>query len=458
MSKRNVSRREFLKWSAAIGSGAILVACSPTATAAPTTAPAPTQAPAATNPPAPTQAPQSSSAEAIKLTMWTYSGDEVMLAKMYEGYKEKNPTTDLEISKFDLGDMVQKITTSLVAGSGLPDLADVEQGYFRKFVYGEGLLDLEPFGVTAHKDEIPKWAWEAGLSPNKSKVLFIYYSLGIAVIHYRRSIFKNAGLPDTPEEVQKLISTTWQDNMNAGEKISKEKGPWMYDNASDICWMYRDQYNPVWYDESAKKFQFDTPVMLDGLKLALDARKRGLDSKVAPWTPEWNNTFKMGTVATYAYGDWLAMNIMQYGGESTKGDWGMVPVPGTTGATAGGSLLCGFAQTKHPEEVGKVLSFMSFDKAAQIKQLDYYCFPSLIASWDDPKMSEPEEFYGGQKTRLIKVAGAKNSAARVYTAYDSQCGNIFGTEVTNCLDQGKDPKQALADAQKTAEAQIEIVS
>jgi predicted RNase H-like HicB family nuclease len=47
---------------------------------------------------------------------------------------------------------------------------------------------------------------------------------------------------------------------------------------------------------------------------------------------------------------------------------------------------------------------------------------------------------------------------RVYTAYDDQCNTIMGTELTNCIEQGKDPQQALTDAQKTAESQIVIKS
>lgn len=439
MDKKSLSRRDFLKWSSLAASGALLAACAPAASAPTAPAEAPTVGP-------------------INLTMWTYSGDEVALADMFEGYKADHPNTNLEIVKFGLGDMVQKITTSLVAGSGLPDTADIEQGFFRKFAYGDGLLDLSPLGVTDHKNEINEWMWEAGLSPDKSKVFFLYYSLGVGVIHYRRGIFKKAGLPDDPDGVKALISESWPANLETGAKVSQEGGPWMYENASNIVAMYKEQYNPAWYDEDNKKFLINTPALLEGLKLAVEARKRGLDAKIWGWTPEWNNTFKTGMVATYAYGDWLVMNIRDYGGEETKGDWGMAPLPGSTTATHGGSLLCAFKNTPHKEEAGNILSYMTFNKEAQLKQLTYFLFPALKAAWDDPMMEEPVEWYGGQRTRLIVVDGARRSAPHVYTPYDDQVSSIFGTEIAKCLDEGKDPEKALADAQATAEAQIEIKS
>ncbi len=449
MSKR-ISRRDMLKGLALAAGGSFLAACAPQATQAPAAA---TQAPAAANPTA-NPAP----AGAIKLTMWTYPGDELFLADMFKLYQANNPNTTMEIVKIANADQDQKITTSLVAGAGLPDVADIEQGWFRKRVYSPGILDLTPYRTGDHKNDMPGWCWEAGLSPDKTQILFLYYSVGVAVIHYRRSVFKAAGLPSDPETVQTLISKDWPSNLDVGAKISKPGGPWMFDGASTVFGQYRDQYNPVWYDETNKKFMIDVPPMLDGLKLALDARTRGLDAKLAEWTPEWENTFKVGTVATYPIGDWLPILLQAYGGDATKGDWGMVTCPGDTGASSGGSLFCAFDQSKAKDEAAKVLNFFTFDLEAQMRLIDYYNLPSLIKAWDDPRMKQPVEWYGGQQTRLVSVAGARKFSDRKYTAYDDQCSTIVGTEVTNCLDQGKDPKQALVDAQKTAESQIVIKS
>jgi len=441
-----ISRRDMLKSIALAAGGAVLTACGAQPTVAPAAEQAPTEAvQPVDNPPA---------TEPVNLTMWTYPGDVEFLTAMFKLYQANNPKTNLEINKIELSDMDQKMTTALVAGSGLPDMADIEQGWFRKWVYSPGLVDFLSYGAAAHQNDMPKWCWEAGLSPDKSKLLFLYYSVGVAVIHYRRSLFKNAGLLSEPDDVQALISKDWPSNLDVGSKISKTDGPWMFDAASTVFGQYRDQYNPLWYDEDTKKFMINTPVMLDGVKLALDVRKRGLDAKMAQWTPEWTNTFKNAMVATYPIGDWLPILLKDYGGEETKGDWGMVTCPGDTGASAGGSLFCAFQQSKHQDVAASVLSFFTFDQEAQMQLIEFYNLPSLMKAWDDPRMAQPVEWYAGQKTRLVSVAGARKFSDRKYTPYDNECATIMDTELTNVLNNGKDPQQALMDAQKTAETQI----
>jgi len=78
----------------------------------------------------------------------------------------------------------------------------------------------------------------------------------------------------------------------------------------------------------------------------------------------------------------------------------------------------------------------------------------LIKAWDDPRMAQPVDWYAGQQTRLVSAAGAKKLSDRIYTPYDDQCNTIMGTELTNVIEQGKDPQKALDDAQATAESQI----
>jgi ABC-type glycerol-3-phosphate transport system substrate-binding protein len=445
--KKSLSRRDFLQTIAMTSAGVILSACVPAVSTQPTQS-------EDGNGVAETPA----GSDEVKITFWTYPGDEGFLGEMFELYRSSNPQVNLDLVKITNDDMTQKLAAALVAGAGAPDLADIEQGYFRKWVYGPGLLDLRPYGVEQHKEEIPSFAWTAGQSPDMTKTYFLYYSIGCAVIHYRRSLFKTAGLPEDPDGVADLISKSWEDNLTTGEKISKESGPWMFDNASTVFGMYRDLFNPVWYDEVTGKFQINTPEMLDGLELTLDARNRGLDAKVNQWTPEWETTFNSATVASYPSGDWLLVFVQEYGGEATKGDWGMVPVPGTSGASAGGSLFCAFEQSKLKDEAYRLMSFLAYDLEAQLLLLDYYNFPALKKAWDNPKMDEPVDWYGGQKIRQISVDVARKFSDRIYTAYDNDCSNIVFNEVTNVVEQGKDPKQALADAQATAESQIEIKS
>ncbi len=451
MEARKITRRDVLKMLGLGAAGAVLAACAP--------APAPTQAPA-TSAPANTEAvPATPAPQApVKITMWTYPDDDIYFNAVIPDFNQQYPDITVEIIKLDAGDLDQKLTAALVGGTGAPDLVDLEQGWIGKYAAQGGLVDLaaDPFNVGQYKQFFPKFAWDAGYSADRSKYYFVYYSTAPAVIHYRRSLFKGAGLPEDPDEVRKLICTDWESYESIGEKISKPNGPWMIDYAGAIFENYRNQNAPNWLKEDGT-LNINNEENLKGLQMAQLARKNGIDAKLSAWTPEWENSFKQTQVASYLSGDWLQGLIKVYGGEPTKGDWGMLPLPGKGGASNGGSTLCIPMQSPNKEAAWKYLSYFSFNVKPQVQMYVLtLCFPGYIPAWDDPALAQPMEWYGGQKAGLISVEVAKQFSHRTYSRYDNQIGDIVGVEIAEVLDKGKDPAQALADAEATAKTQLEL--
>jgi multiple sugar transport system substrate-binding protein len=449
METRKLSRRQVLKLMGMGTAGAVLAACSPQQPAAPAAAPEATQAPTAA-------APAAEVSAATKITMWTYPDDDIFFNASLKDFNEKYPNIAVEIVKLDAGDLDQKLTAAMVGGTGAPDIVDLEQGWIGKYAKQGGFADLNSLNVQQYAQYFPKFAWDAGYSADKSKYYFVYYSTAPAVIHYRRSLFDGAGLPSDPEEVRKLLCADWESYIATGEKIAKPDGPWMVDAADSIFYNYHYQNNPSWITAD-NVLNIDNKENLAGLVLAQTAREKGLDAKMTSWTPEWQNTFKSTTVASYLSGDWLQGLIVVYGGEGTKGDWGMLPLPGKISAANGGSTLSIPEQSQNKDAAWNYIEYFSFTVKPQVEMFVLTtCFPGYMPAWDDPIMQEPVEWYGGQRSRLISVEVAKNFSDRLYSAYDQTIGEIVGTEVANVLDQGKDPAQALADAQATAEQQLEL--
>ena len=52
-----------------------------------------------------------------------------------------------------------KLRTALKAGSGAPDLAQIEYQYIPTFTITNSLVDLRPYGATAHKAKFVDWTW-----------------------------------------------------------------------------------------------------------------------------------------------------------------------------------------------------------------------------------------------------------------------------------------------------------
>ncbi|HEU5090469.1 MAG TPA: twin-arginine translocation signal domain-containing protein, partial [Roseiflexaceae bacterium] len=120
------SRRQFLRFTGAAGSAALLAACGGSSATTPTTAPeaAPTAAPDA---PAPTTAAQASASSGKLSVLWENWGDiyNNLMTVIGEDFTKANPGLALEWN-FD-PDWVTKLTT-LVAANTLPDITIMRSG------------------------------------------------------------------------------------------------------------------------------------------------------------------------------------------------------------------------------------------------------------------------------------------------------------------------------------------
>jgi multiple sugar transport system substrate-binding protein len=456
METRKLSRREMLKVLGLGATGTLLAACgAPPATEAPATKAPEAAATATPTVISPTPAP----AKAVKVTLWTYPDDDIYFNASLEDFGAQNPDITVEVVKLDTEDLDQKLTASMVGGAGAPDMVDLEEGFVGKYAAQRGFVNLldAPYNIQEHEKDFPQFAFNAGYSADKSKFYFLNYSLSPAVIHYRRSLFEKAGLPSDPEEVRKLLCADWEAYLAEGEKLAKPAGPWFLDEAGEIYNTYWAQNSATFFDAQGK-LSIANETNLKGLKLAKAARDKGLDAKLTLWTPEWENSFSQTTVATYLSGDWLQGLIRAYGGDATKGDWGMTPMPLKVGTMLTGSTLCITEQSANKDAAWTYFSYFSFNAKPQVQMYVLtFCFPGYKPAWDDPVMQEPVEWYGGQKARLVSVEVAKNFWDRPpITRYNREIRDIVSLEVANVLDKGEDPAQALADAEATAKTQLEL--
>jgi multiple sugar transport system substrate-binding protein len=82
-------------------------------------------------------------------------------------------------------------------------------------------------------------------------------------------------------------------------------------------------------------------------------------------------------------------------------------------------------------------------------------FPAYKPAWTDPLYDEPVEFFGGQRAHRMWANIADNVASIVRSPYDLQADDIVNAEMTSVMNQGKDPVQAMKDAEVNALKAIE---
>ena len=75
---------------------------------------------------------------------------------------------------------------------------------------------------------------------------------------------------------------------------------------------------------------------------------------------------------------------------------------------------------------------------------------SYKPAWQDPLYDAPVDFFGGQRTYRIWTEISDNIKATFRTPNDLQLDDIVSAELTKVLKEGKDPAQAVKDAEAEA--------
>ena len=88
-------------------------------------------------------------------------------------------------------------------------------------------------------------------------------------------------------------------------------------------------------------------------------------------------------------------------------------------------------------------------QVAAFKGLD--AFPALIEAASDPFVEQPVEFFAGQKARQLWRSAAAKIPVITVNKLDPAAEEIMNAELTKVLDENKDIKLALADAQRQAD-------
>ena len=102
-----------------------------------------------------------------------------------------------------------KLRTALQAGTGAPDVAQIEFQYIPTFTITDSLLDLRPYGAAALKDKFVDWTWAQVSGPN-GEIWAIPQDTGPMGMLYRKDIFDQYGIQ---------VPKTWDEFAAAARKL-----------------------------------------------------------------------------------------------------------------------------------------------------------------------------------------------------------------------------------------------
>jgi multiple sugar transport system substrate-binding protein len=254
------------------------------------------------------------------------------------------------------------------------------------------------------------------------------------------------------------LTKSWDSFIDAGKTLKAKTGSYLIPHAAaikDIILRSGLKDGEGIYFDTKGNVLVESPRFVNAFETAKRARAAGIDAKVGAWSNEWTEGFKRGTVASEMMGAWLAGHLKNWIAPDTKGLWRSAGLPGGVNASWGGSFYAVPKGAKNKELAWEFVKFMSTSKEVQLaafRELD--AFPALVEATNDPFVDTKVEFLGNEPSRTQWKATAQKIPAVAVDRLDPVAAEVVTAEFDKVLEQGKDTKQALADARKAIERRI----
>ncbi len=387
---------------------------------------------------------------AESLTIAAYPAVDSIAKSAASDWKKKHPEVELKIISRSFADHHTAMTTALSTASNLPDVMVLEVGYVARFAENGGLLDLAqaPYNLKAHQAKFVPYAFKQATAQSGA-VVAVPADIGPGTLLYRTDLLKKAGLTESQ------LTASWDAYVQSGVQLKAQTGAYLMPHArdmKDIIIRSNLQAGEGLYLDNKGKVLINTPRFERAFELARQVRAQKLDGKINAWSTEWTEGFKRGQIATQMSGAWLAGHLNNWIAPQTKGLWRAAQLPERSWASWGGSFYAIPKGSPNKALAWEFIQMMTLQADLQLKAFKAEdAFPALLEVHKDPFLDQPIDFLGGQKARLLwREAAQKTSAIDVHKL-DPIAEEIVNTELDKVLDQGKDIRKALQDAQALLE-------
>jgi arabinosaccharide transport system substrate-binding protein len=395
------------------------------------------------------------SSEPVALTQWVAANgvSKTFYETIFADYQKEHPNVSLTVEEFPFFDQHDKLRVALEAGTGAPDLSDVEISRFGLFVKGSPTLvdltdRLAPYSADLVQARQNAYTYQG-------RVYGVEACVCPVVLYYRDDIFQDAGI-QTP-------ITTWDEFRAAGKLLKEKTGKAMLSlEVTDY-----DAWTPLMLQFGGGFFDVDGNVVLDSpenLKAFTQyidwVRKDGIAIPAAggdQYNPNYWAQVNAGDVAAIYGADWMS-GIIKGSAPDTAGKWKAQALPTSPDApiptsTVGGTAL---TITNQAKNVDAAFDWLKYAMLRKESLLTYYemqgILPQFKPAWDDPALQAADPFFGGQEIGkfFMEQAALLDSPTAPYlpqapdipTAYDVFVRTALGP----AMDGSKTPEQALKEA------------
>lgn len=388
------------------------------------------------------------------ITFWTWTPD--IYEKVVEGFNKDYPNIQVEVVGLDFGELHDNLQTTMAAGSGAPDVSQVEQGQFPRYSTEDLLEDLlqPPYNAGPYEEYTSDYNWERWKSVDGKRLLGMPWDVTPGVFYYREDIYEQMGLPNDPEELGEYLQD--KDNViNAAQTLT----------ANDTyMWDWRD-LPAVQYGDALGYFDTDYNWTRNTDRMAelIDVVKQGIQIGWAPqlgaMSDEGKQLLKQGKIASLAMGSFGARDLEAALPEQA-GQWRATRMPLDVNTGLGGSSFVIPSQGEQKEATWAFVEWMTLDEEAWKVFVDHSVQPSFHHITSLPWYEElTNEFLGDQQDYKLYSAVAENIPVRRLTPLDGIGWDHYIDGINEAIENNIDSKTILNqiedDAMKELAPEIE---
>jgi lactose/L-arabinose transport system substrate-binding protein len=385
-----------------------------------------------------------------ELTIWSWNIAASSLKATVAGFNKLHPNVKITVE--DLGNQPvydKSIAGCAAGGEGLPDIVSIEnfeaENYWGQFP--DCFVDLKTLGYTAEDQakfpEFKRTELEVG-----EKAYAMPWDSGPVAMFYRRDFYEKAG-------VDPASINTWDDFIAAGKKIQEANPGVIMTNAdlngdSEFFRMISNAEGCGYFSSDGQSITVNQPKCVEAMTKVKAMKDAGIIT-AANW-PEKITNNTAGKVATQMYGGWYEGTLRTESPDG-KGKWGVYLMPsltagGSRAANLGGSSLAITSVSKNQEAAYEYLKYTLLTNEGQVTMLkEYGLVPSLISAVEDPFVSQPLEYWGGQAVWKDILATLPKIAPMRGTPFQSDAESVVRAVQTKYLaGEYADAKAALDEA------------
>jgi multiple sugar transport system substrate-binding protein len=344
--------------------------------------------------------------EPITLTVWSW------LPRMQteiDLFEKAHP--DIKVNLVNAGQGVPhyvKLRNALKAGTGAPDVAQVEFYMAASLRLIHALEDLSAYGADQHKDEFVPWTWQQ--VSDKGRVYSMPWDSGPLGLIYRQDIL---------EQYNIAPPATWDAFAEAAVALHKANPDIYLTDATfnNGGWIAGLLWQAGW-----------RPFAVDGTNIRITINDAASKKFAAYWqklietgaietrpgsTTEWYTAYDRGRYAAWVTAAWGPVFLSQFA-KSSAGKWRVAPVPQwqagqKVSANQGGSTLGVIQQSAHKKEAAELAIWLTTNRqSTEMFTTEQFLFPTVTPLLNSPSFANTSfAFYGDQKINQIFIESAK---------------------------------------------------